>query len=303
MKARLLAVPAFLLVALVAFTARAAEPLVDAAWVAERAAAPGIVVLDVRINGRDAFEAAHIPGAVFTDYLRDGWRVPDANGVPAMLPPVADLERLIGGLGIGNESHVVIVGHGENALEMAATTRVYWTFAVLGHEAVSILDGGMAAYAANPAHPLEAGPTMAQPATFSGMLQPALIAAKEDVAATNPAEVALVDNRPPSQYDGAQQHPRVARAGTIPGAKNAPQPWFMTESGGSFQDRAALSAIFVAQDVPLDGPLTCFCNTGHMASMGWFVAYALLGNKDAKLYDGSMIEWAADKALLVAPGN
>jgi len=42
-----------------------------------------------------------------------------------------------------------------------------------------------------------------------------------------------------------------------------------------------------------DSPIL-FCNTGHWASVNWFVASELLGLKDARLYDGSMAEWSAD---------
>ena len=34
-----------------------------------------------------------------------------------------------------------------------------------------------------------------------------------------------------------------------------------------------------------------FCNTGHWASVGWFASSELLGNKKARMYDGSMVEW------------
>ncbi|MGH6815294.1 MAG: sulfurtransferase, partial [Hyphomicrobiaceae bacterium] len=36
------------------------------------------------------------------------------------------------------------------------------------------------------------------------------------------------------------------------------------------------------------------CSTGHWASLGWFVSSEILGNKDAKMYPGSMAEWTAD---------
>ncbi len=271
-----------------------AAPLVDAAWLAANLGQDGVAILDIRAGGAAHFAAAHIPGAVHSDYR--GWRTTNADGTPGMLPPVPTLEAKIGDLGIDNATHVVIVAHGANAIEMASATRVYWTFKVLGHDAVSVLDGGMAAYAADPARPLEAGTATPRPATFVARFRPTLIATKDDVANAAATGITLVDNRPGAQYAGDAQHPAVARAGTIPGARNTPQPWFIAESG-RFREADALAEIFAAEGVPRDGPIACFCNTGHMASMGWFVAYALLGNTEAKLYDGSMIEWAADAAV------
>ena len=54
----------------------------------------------------------------------------------------------IGRLGIGNDTHVVLIPRGRDASDLGVATRIYWTFKVLGHDAVSILDGGMAAYMA-----------------------------------------------------------------------------------------------------------------------------------------------------------
>jgi thiosulfate/3-mercaptopyruvate sulfurtransferase len=48
-----------------------------------------------------------------------------------------------------------------------------------------------------------------------------------------------------------------------------------------------------------EGEEISFCNTGHWASLGWFVDSEILGNKQAKLYDGSMVEWTADDSLPV----
>jgi len=43
--------------------------------------------------------------------------------------------------------------------------------------------------------------------------------------------------------------------------------------------------------VPATGEQIQFCNTGHWASIGWFVASEIVGNKQSQMYDGSMVEW------------
>ena len=72
---------------------------------------------------------------------------------------------------------------------------------------------------------------------------------------------------------------------------------------GAFKTTAALAELFAGANVAPDGPVTCFCNTGHMAALGWFVAHTLLGNAEARLYDGSMAEWSADPSLDVVTGG
>ncbi len=63
---------------------------------------------------------------------------------------------------------------------------------------------------------------------------------------------------------------------------------------GVFRDKATLEKIFASRGVPTSGEVVTFCNTGHWASIDWFVLSELLGNADARMYDGSMVEWTAD---------
>ena len=278
--------------------AASATPLVTADWLVENAGRPDLVILDLRsrLNGgsRAAFEEDHIAGAVYSDYLRAGWRV-TRDGVPGQLPSVADLEVLIGGLGIGNESHVVLVAGGLSALGMASATRVYWTFKVLGHDRVSILDGGYRAYLADPARPLESGWKRRPAATFKANFRPDLLAGRDDVAGALLSGGALVDNRPSPFYRGEVKSPAVARAGTLPGAVNVPEARLVGGDGYFVSADRASGLMRLASLTAEVGPIS-FCNTGHWASLGWFVESEILGNKSAKLYDGSMADWAADPA-------
>ncbi len=287
----------------------AAGPLVDVAWVKANLDTPGLVFLDLRgpLGGasRTHYLQAHIPGAIYSDYLRGGWRITDKNGTAGMLPPASHLEKLIGGLGIGNRSHVVVVVNGTSALAMGTATRIYWTFKVLGHDAVSVLDGGMASYLRardkdnKPITPLETGAVTRPPTAFRAAPRADLLASKEHVKQALGAGVTLVDNRPNNQYLGVNKHGLAKRHGTLPGAKNLPENWITVNGGGTFRDSATLAKLYAAAGVPTSGAQINFCNTGHWASLGWFVSHELLGNGEARLYDGSMVEWSADASTPV----
>ncbi len=296
---------AFILV--FAGAAGAAEPLVDVAWVKANIGKPGVVFLDVRSRiagmSKANFLRGHIPGAVYTNYLRDGWRIKDKKGIVGQFPGAAKLEKLIGKLGISNDSHVVIVPAGNRALDVGTATRIYWTFKVLGHDKVSILDGGMNAYTAKrdkkgkPLNALEKGKSKHKPATFKANFRSDMVITKADVKKALDAGVRLVDNRPNNQYLGVNRHGMAKRNGTIPGAKNIPENWITKNGGGTFRSTATLKNLYAAAGVKTDEIQINFCNTGHWASLGWFVASELMGNKQAKMYDGSMVEWSADKSL------
>jgi thiosulfate/3-mercaptopyruvate sulfurtransferase len=267
-----------------------AGPLVDAEWVHQHKDDPNVVVLDVRNaitdDSRETFEQGHIPGAVYSNYLKAGWRT-ERDGVPGQLPDEPSLEALIGGLGIANADHVVVVAAGESALDMGSATRVYWTFKVLGHDKVSVLNGGHDAYAQK--YPLQTGWTAPGLALFSGTLQPDLIADREQVAQALDSGTGLMDNRPPEQFRGEAKHDAATRPGTLPGARNVPES--RLTQGGTFADKERIAALLTVAGLEREGEQIAFCNTGHWASLGWFASHEILGNKQARMYDGSMTDW------------
>jgi len=277
--------------------AASAPPLVDVNWIKENSCKPGVVVLDIRseIDGGSKMDylRGHIPCAVYSDYAKGGWRT-KVNNVPGMLPPVPEIQKLIGSLGIDNATHVVIYSAGTNATSMGSATRVFWTFKVLGDDNVSILNGGFAAYAADKKNRLDTNWSVPGAKSFTAHFRKDMYPSEADVEKAMKARVVLVDNRPSDQYLGVNRIALAKRSGTIPGAKNLPEPWLTENDGGAFRNSEELKKLYKTAGVPLQGEEINFCNTGHWASIGWFASHELLGNKQAKLYDGSMVEWSAD---------
>ncbi|MDP2267089.1 MAG: rhodanese-like domain-containing protein [Thiobacillus sp.] len=273
----------------------AADPLVDVAWVKANVDKPGIVFID--FQPASDYLRGHIPGAVNSNYGKDGWREERADKVPDMLP--AKLETLgdmIGKLGIDNATHVVLVPPGTSSTDMGIGTRVYWTFKVLGHDKVSILDGGMAAYTQDKRNSLQVGAAKPQAQDFKISLRKDMIATADDIKKARAAKVLLVDNRPEDQFVGINRHPKAPASGTLQGAKNLPNGWFTVNGMGEFRKDGQLKQLYKLAGVPTSGQQINFCNTGHWASVGWFVSSELMGNKQARLYDGSMVEWTMTKA-------
>jgi len=268
------------------------RPLVDVAWLEGNL--EEVLVLDIRSDDPSAggigmYALRHIPGAIHSPYGAHPWRV-TRDGVPGMLPAVDDLTALVGWLGISNDDHVVIVAAGQSAGDLGASTRVYWAFKMLGHERVSILNGGFRAWA-NAGYPTEAGRNQLAATTYTANYQPQLVASMQDVVAALESGVPLIDARPERHYRGEGKFDAAARFGTIAGAKNTPYTMLTAGGGGIFADPATLRAVWAAAGLPTEGEQIAFCNIGHAGSLAWFAAYELLGNKEARLYDGSMVEW------------
>ncbi|OYW97038.1 MAG: hypothetical protein B7Z14_18730 [Bosea sp. 32-68-6] len=112
----------------------------------------------VRLQSWAAYEAGHIPGAVHTDYVADGWRA-KIGQAPGLLPPRDHLAALVGRLGITPHDDVIIIPAGVSATDAAAAARIYWTLKTIGHGQQAILDGGFRAWTADPARPVETGPS------------------------------------------------------------------------------------------------------------------------------------------------
>jgi thiosulfate/3-mercaptopyruvate sulfurtransferase len=265
------------------------SPLVDVSWLKSRLDSPGIVVLDVRTPPSGGF----IPGAVHSDYATAGWRTVVGGGA-GMLPEPAELEGLIGGLGIGNGDHVVLVAAGANASDMGNATRVYWTLKMLGHDAVSVLDGGFAAWTAAGC-PVKPMPAERKPTGFTARPRKDLRATLEDVEAASKSGTApLHDARSAEQFAGKAKSPQARAAGTIPGAVNLDVAPLFSATEHRFASAKTVKAMVEQAGLPLqDQPIT-FCNTGHLASVSWFALSEIAGVPGIRLYDGSMSEWSAD---------
>ena len=93
-------------------SAFSAEPLVDVKWLNKNLNNKNVFILDIRnkIDGGsyETFKQAHIPGAVHSDYLRDGWRA-KVNGVIGQFPGKKPLEQLVGGSFCVSRSSLVIL--------------------------------------------------------------------------------------------------------------------------------------------------------------------------------------------------
>ena len=89
------------------------------------------------------------------------------------------------------------------------------------------------------------------------------------------------------------------RAGHIPGAVSRDYSAAFDTATGRFKPAADLAALF--GPVP-QGPAISYCNTGHTASLNWFVMSELLEREEVSLYDGSMTDWTQDPERPVAAG-
>ena len=229
------------------------EPLVSVEWLNDNLVNDKVVILDIRnkIDGgsKEIFGTGHIPSAIYSNYLSDGWRT-TVDGIVGKLPPLKDLEILIGNLGIGNDNHVVVVPGGINSSDFGSAARVYWTFKVLGHEEVSILDGGYTAWVKKFPDQIESGIQDPNKVAFKSNFQSRYLATTDEVFQNlDNISVAFVDARNEEQHFGKKKHGKALAAGTIPGALLLKQSDLIIENTSYVKDLDSL--IQLAQNVSI----------------------------------------------------
>ena len=262
-----------------------------------------IVLIDLRnrIDGGsyDTFLEGHIPTSIHSNYEEDGSRFDADDGTIGVIPSQSDFQTLVRSLGINSDSHVVLIPAGVSTSDLAASTRSYWTLKVYGHDNVSILDGGYAAWLTKYPDFVDVGlPDQRPEGNFVASFRPDLYTSTVDVASIvdNQDSVVLLDGRPASQFYAEAKHPRARVAGRLPGADLLFNADAYDSEENAFKTLDELKQVFAAYQ---NANVISYCNTGHWAANNWFVLSELLGNKNVTLYDGSMVEWTSDISLPV----
>ena len=157
-----------------------ADSLVATGWLADRLGDPGIRIVDatwylpgVDRSGREEYAARHIPGAVYWDL--DEIADP-ADPLPHMLPDAPTFAGHMARLGIGDGMKVVVY----DSVGSMTAPRVWWMLRSFGHDAVSVLDGGLTKWLAEGRPTDSEAPTSATVAAIeeSFALAPAFAAAQ-----------------------------------------------------------------------------------------------------------------------------
>lgn len=261
------------------------RPIVAAEWLLERHGDPLLRIADCRwylgdpAAGPAAYDAGHIPGAVFVDL--DRHLSADEGEGRHPLPNPSDFAATMGSLGIG-DGHTVVAYDDRGG---AVAARLWWMLTAIGHRQSAVLDGGWQAW-------LAAGGAAS---TDDAVLTPGRFTTdfvgwpgtidrlhlERDLG-----RVDLVDVRAADRYRG-EIEPVDPRAGHIPGARNLPCDGNLA-GDGTFADPAVLAARYG----PSNQGRVVYCGSGVTACHG-ILAMELAGLGRATLYPGSWSDWAA----------
>jgi thiosulfate/3-mercaptopyruvate sulfurtransferase len=223
-------------------------------------------------HGIRAYEAGHIPGAVFVDLDHDLSAAEGDGRHP--LPSASDFTVTLGRLGVGRDDELVVY----DDMAGAVAARLWWMLESIGHRGARLLDGGLQAWL-EMGHRLDTGTVTPEPTTypevsgFTGVLRHDELEGR-----------VVADVRAAERYRGDTE-PIDPKAGHIPGAVNYPLAGNLED--GLFHSSHALAERY--RGFPDDGVVSCGSgvNACHMA-----LALTLAGRRMPDVYIGSFSDWS-----------
>lgn len=262
----------------------AMEPLVSTQWLSEHQNDKKLVIVDMSDDGKYRADG-HIEGAVHTTIAP--WR--HAKGAFLQVSPKSEVEALMRGLGIDNDSQVVIYAHIHTPKDFLKASYLFWVFAYHGLQNVALLDGGFDKWVAEK-RKVGHKETVPAKGSFHANINPEMLIHKDEVE-KKIGKVAMIDARTPIFYFGMMPSSTVKRAGHI--SKAHSYFWqYSLNRDYTFLPKAQLEAVFKEGfGLNKEQEIIAYCTGGLEASLNYFTLYAYLGYERTRLYDESMKEW------------
>jgi len=262
------------------------ETLVSTEWVAQHRNDPNARIVEVDVD-TSAYDEGHVPGAIAWN-----WTSQLCDTHTRDIIPKDQLERLLAGSGIDNNTTVVLYGDNNNWFAAWAL----WQLKMYGHQDIRLMNGGRKKW-------LEEGrevtkDAVSYPAKTYKAKNPdlSLRAFLPDVQQVSRQKSAgLVDVRSPAEFTGEILAPpglpeTCQRGGHISSAQNIPWGQACNEDG-TFKSADELQKLYQGKGITPNKPVIAYCRIGERSSHTWFVLKYLLGYPDVKNYDGSWTEW------------
>ena len=246
-------------------------------------------------NAIKEYENKHIPGAMFWDVDKHS---DNDSPYPHMMSNSDYWTRMLWSFGIQNNDHIIVYDNSD----IYSSCRLWFSLKYFGHEKVSVLDGGMKKWLK------ENRPTdnkinqdlgkfssidKLNPTTkYSVNEKSELIKNKLQIDENiKNQSFQTVDARSRERFEGKAEEPRPGlKKGCIIGSKNIPFQDCIDSSSNTFKTKQELINIFKKNDINTSKPIVFTCGSGMTACV-LGMAYSLISDKNAVIYDGSWSEY------------
>lgn len=259
--------------------------LVNAATVKKNINKPDWVVVDCR--GLKDYAKGHIPGAISLGKrckkaLRDSTARVFMKGGKVN---TKKYEKMLGKVGIGNNTHVVFY-HG-NVKTLTDATVGFWILEYLGHNKVHVLDGGLEAWSAA-GNRLNNKSVKKKATTFKAKVVKSRYASTKEILkiAKGKKGIQLIDSRTKKEFNGKNM--KALRGGHIPNVTmNVSHVKTLVNKKGKptgYIDEAAVNKYFGKLDK--NKRTIGYCQTGTRSTLT-YLQFRLMGFKNPANWDDS----------------
>ena len=256
------------------------------------------VVFDCRFSlkkpteGREKYDAGHIPGARYADLDRNLSCPKRADTGRHPLPDFKEFDGWLRGNGVNRDSQVVVYDDVGGVI----AGRLWWMLRMLGHRDVAVLDGGWQAWTRD-SHAVSTEVSVPAAGNFEGRPKKdswVTTAQVEQLLDNVGKRAPLIDARAAPRFRG-EKEPIDPVAGHVPGALNRPCDDNLDDQGlflPADRLRQDFDGILAGADA---GEVIHMCGSGVSACHN-ILAMELAGWPATRLYVGSWSEWITDPA-------
>jgi len=263
------------------------EVLVSTEWVSQHLNDPKVRLVEVDVD-TSQYDQGHVPNAVGWN-----WQSQLQDNVRRDLLSKAELEKLLSGSGIANDTTIVLYGDNNNWFAAYA----FWQLKYFGHQDARLMNGGRKKWMEEK-RPLTTESPKVSATKYTAKAPDVGIRALRPMVfdAVEKKHMNLVDVRSPDEFSGKVIAPpgmseTAQRGGHIPGATSVPWSKAVNDDG-TFKSLNDLKKLYEQDsDVQKDRETIAYCRIGERSSHTWFVLKYLLGYDKVRNYDGSWTEW------------
>ena len=246
-------------------------------------------------NSQKEYLDKHIPEAMFWDLDQHSDK---DSPYPHMMSNSDYWTRMLWSFGIQNDDHIIVYDYSD----IYSACRLWFALKYFGHKKVSVLDGGMKKWLKeNRPTSKEVDKDLGKFSSIDKLNPKNKYKVSENTEwIKNKKQIdenikipsfQTVDARSRERFESKVDEPRPGlKRGCIPGSKNIPFKDCINSETNTFKTKSELIKIFSKNNIDYLKPIVFSCGSGVTACV-LGIAYSLISDKHAMIYDGSWSEY------------
>ena len=236
-------------------------------------------------NAKKEYDKKHIKGAMFWDINEHSEK---NSPYPHMMSNSDYWTKMLLSYGIQNEDHIVVYDFSD----LYSSCRLWFALKYFGHKQVSVLDGGLKKWLKENRETTNKLEKIKKSNDYKVNENTQSIKNKKQIDENiKNFSFQTVDARSRERFEGKVDEPRPGlKRGCIVGSKNIPFKDCINSETNAFKKKSELIKIFNKNNVDPSRPIVFTCGSGVTACV-LGMAYSLISDKNAVIYDGSWSEY------------